>query len=129
MGKVLIADDEPLTLRLIAHAVETTGHVAIRCSNGLRALETLIDNPDVILLITDVSMPAMRGDELAALLASEERYKSMPVIVCSGMINMADVAGLLQTGAKTCLPKPVNRELLMEAILAAVGPGEHRKVA
>ena len=123
MIKILIADDEPVTRRLLAQAVESEGHVAIECSDGARALATLKDNPGIRLLITDVSMPDMRGDELTEVLKEDERFESLPIIVCSGTIQAIDVVDLLGHGA-VCLPKPVDRDALIAAMRQALATGE-----
>lgn len=75
-------------------------------------------------------MPAMRGDELTNLLMSEPRFKNLPIIICSNVINMSEVAGLMQSGILNCLPKSFDRERKLEAlaeILPEEGAGRSNK--
>ena len=63
MNKILIADDEPHVLRVLKLSLEKEGYAVDTCNNGKEALARLEqEHPDI--LITDIQMPLMTGEEL-----------------------------------------------------------------
>ena len=63
MNRILIADDEPHVLRVLKMSLEREGYQVEICANGREALERIkVEHPDV--LITDIQMPLMDGEEL-----------------------------------------------------------------
>ena len=63
MKKILLADDEPFVIRLMKQSLEKAGYEVDSAPNGKVALEKLrASQPDV--LITDIHMPLMTGQEL-----------------------------------------------------------------
>jgi CheY-like chemotaxis protein len=63
MKKILIADDEPLVLRVLKMSLEKEDYEVDVCANGMEALACIEKQaPDI--LITDIQMPLMTGEEL-----------------------------------------------------------------
>lgn len=63
MKKIFIADDEPHVLRVLKLSLEKEGYAVETCANGKEALTRLEqEHPDI--LITDIQMPLMTGEEL-----------------------------------------------------------------
>jgi len=63
MKKILITDDEPHVLRVLKLSLEKEGYEVDTCANGMEALARIErQHPDV--LITDIQMPLMTGEEL-----------------------------------------------------------------
>lgn len=63
MKKILIADDEPHVLRVLKLSLEKEGYAVDLCTNGKEALARVTSEPPDI-LITDIQMPLMTGEEL-----------------------------------------------------------------
>lgn len=63
MKKILIADDEPHVLRVLKMSLEKEGYEVDTCANGMEALARIERQPPDI-LITDIQMPLMTGEEL-----------------------------------------------------------------
>jgi two-component system chemotaxis response regulator CheV len=90
-GTILVADDSAVARKIIKDNLETRGLKVIACSDGKEAMAALHqakarlgDKPItdyVQLLITDVEMPEMDGISLARTLKSDEKFKSLPIIV------------------------------------------------
>ncbi len=116
MAKILIADDEIQMLDVIARAVNSMGHTTIKCRNGRAALEILNDNPDIALLITDVSMPEMDGDDMVKQIRQDNEMPELPILIISGVIRAKDISNLLKVGATAFMPKPVSISELKEFI-------------
>lgn len=116
MTKIIIAEDDNTTRRLLVEIVESLGHSAIQCSDGQRAWLTLQDNPDVAMLITDIMMPELDGRLLTKKIRGDEHYKSLPIVLVSGVIKLHEINGILQEGVSRFLPKPIDRKFLTDYI-------------
>jgi two-component system, cell cycle response regulator CpdR len=64
---VLVVDDDPDVLEVLAAMLEDLGCDVIRAANGPDALDHLRRNEEISILITDINMPGMDGHELAHL--------------------------------------------------------------
>jgi CheY-like chemotaxis protein len=82
---VLVVDDDPETLAVLANALEREG-IRVRTTNSVfRALEALHDgSPRPALIITDLMMPQTTGWDLLKHLRAEPALRSLPVIVITG---------------------------------------------
>jgi CheY-like chemotaxis protein len=114
---VLVVDDKAAARDLLQELLEADGHVVAPVSTGLEAAtrlrETAFD-----LVVTDRSMPAMSGDELARIV--KESATPVPVIMITGFGVLMTSAEERPFGVDLVLPKPVTRAALRQA-LAAVG--------
>jgi len=108
--KVLIADDDPVSRKLILKMIKSMGHLPIQSSNGKRALDVLLDNPDFDLLIADIMMPEMGGKDLIRILRGNKEYDRLPIIVISGVVKLRDIKDVLELGASFFMPKPIKSD-------------------
>lgn len=106
--KIALAEDDPQIRGLIAQAVEDMGFVCIQCSSGSKALHCLQDNPDISLLITDMIMPELNGEDLIKILRSREATRELPIIIISAITKYEEIAYLLDLGATRFLTKPID---------------------
>jgi len=105
---ILIADDDAVTRKLIGAQVGALGHQALFASNGLRAWNLLEDNPGVDLLITDIQMPEMDGENLILTIRGDSAFCQLPVILISGVVGPKKISQLLDIGVSRFLAKPVD---------------------
>lgn len=98
--RILVVDDEALLLYHLADMIEDLGHVPVCASSGVDALALLADDPRVDLVITDQSMPDMKGTELAV--AVRRHSPELPIVLASGYGEFAGDGGV----DLPCLPKP-----------------------
>jgi len=87
MVKILIAEDDAVTQKMVSSAVEDMGYVAIISPNGKHAYETLKANEDINLLISDIMMPEMDGKQLIQTLRGDTEFKDLPIhhyVCCCG---------------------------------------------
>jgi two-component system, cell cycle sensor histidine kinase and response regulator CckA len=81
---VLVADDEPLVLRLVTGVLTRHGYIVIPATDGQNALEVCLGREGPIhLAVLDVTMPRMTGPELAECL--KERHPKIDVLFMSGL--------------------------------------------
>lgn len=116
MSKILIAEDDPVSRRLVTKIVEELGHIVFVSPDGRHAYETLMVNDGFDLLISDMMMPGMDGDELVRTLRDSSRHKDLPVIIVSAVHGQREVRDLIESGVTYFLPKPVKTKNLVDYI-------------
>lgn len=115
MKKVLIVDDEPDIRFILRHILEDGGYEVHEAINGSSALEILGGvSPDLV--ITDLMMPIMDGNELIERLRSDPATGSIPIMSLTGNPGSS-------VGADVVVTKfPSSRELL-KAVLSILEGG------
>ena len=123
--KILIADDEPNQLELMAFNLKSSGFICIKARNGEEALELIEENsPDLVIL--DWMMPNMSGIDLCRSLRSRPETKQLPIIILSARSEDSDKSLGLDTGADDYISKPFSpKELIsrVNALLRRSRPG------
>jgi PAS domain S-box-containing protein len=79
-GSVLVVDDDPSTLKLLAHTIERLGFEAICCTDAKSALE-VAERSKPVSVILDLLMPEMDGFEFLVRLRALDAHRATPVIV------------------------------------------------
>jgi CheY-like chemotaxis protein len=111
--KIAIVDDEKGILLSLSLFLEIEGHVPITFNSPLRALK-IIPKEDVDLIILDMRMPEMNGDDVALALKGNSLTKNIPIILISAHNNLVEIAE--KVGAQGVLEKPFQFNKLMELI-------------
>jgi CheY-like chemotaxis protein len=91
-------------LDLIAETLRSHGLKVIEAGDGEQALKTLLDNPEIDMLVTDVEMPKMDGLQLVAQVRKRHRRR-IPAIVVSTRGSDDDKQAAMQVGADAYLVK------------------------
>ncbi len=114
--RVLVADDEPLNLRIAARLLRDMGHGGVLVSDGAQAVAALGAQPfDAVLL--DLDMPVMDGASvLGAIRAGSAGRRGVPVLIVSGEQGEATRAHCLAAGASDYLVKPLTAQALQSAL-------------
>ena len=108
--KILIVDDVRLSLEMGKIALANSGAIILTASNGREALEIVRkENPDIVL--SDVFMPGMNGDELCKAIKTDPSLEHIPVILFSGDKNIKDK--YLSYGCDDVLVKPYQQSELL----------------
>ncbi len=114
MKTVLVVDDEELIRELMADALSDEFNVLL-ARNGKEALDLYVQHQEkIVLVITDLIMPKMRGDALAEKL--REINPSLPIIFISGYEREIETDALLAKGRAAFLPKPFDIVSLTSAL-------------
>lgn len=118
MNTVLITDDSATARMIVRRCLEIAGLSGWRfleAANGEDALQIMTDNvPDI--LVTDLNMPKMNGEELLTAVSSEPGFKRVAVFVITSACNPAREKELLEKGAVAVLGKPVSPAVLSRAL-------------
>jgi PAS domain S-box-containing protein len=114
-GTILLVEDEPLVATVIREVLEEHGYQVLEARTPAAALEISDTyNGTIDLLLTDVIMPAMSGDELAARLVS--RRPNVRVIFMSGYSNRAAITDAARRGSLRYLEKPIPTNVLLRSV-------------
>ncbi|HTR38587.1 MAG TPA: response regulator [Bryobacteraceae bacterium] len=119
--RVLIVDDSPVMRTFIRRVMHTSGFDMSECfqaSNGEEALE-LLAREWVDVVLTDINMPKMNGEELVR--SMESRNLTVPVVVISTDATEARVQQMLALGARGYVKKPFAPESLREELERVLG--------
>ncbi len=116
-GRILLVDDEPGLLRLLAIRLETEGYDVEPVDSGEAALAALARfSPDLV--ITDLRMDHMDG--LALLRELRRRRPGLRVLLLTAHGTIPDAVEATQSGAFGFLTKPVEKEALLEQVERAM---------
>jgi len=113
--KVLIVDDEPGVVKMIRYLLEKNSFVVVSATEGEEGTKLAeLEKPDLILM--DIMMPGIDGNEATRRLKENEVTKSIPVIMLSALGQEGDVAKSLELGAIDYIVKPFHPQELLERI-------------
>lgn len=121
MAKILIAEDDRISQKLAVKIVEELGHDAFVSPHGKHAYEALMASNDFDLLLTDIMMPEMDGQQLIKTLRGDQQFDTLPIIIMSAVVGLNDISNLLKLGATLFLAKPLDREELQDYICRCIG--------
>jgi len=111
--RILVVDDEPFVCDAVKMMLTFDGHEVETASNGKEALAKF-ENGKYDLIITDFSMPNMKGDELAAAIKSKS--PKQPVVMITAYAEMLQAAGNSLAGVDLVISKPFLLDNLRDAI-------------
>ena len=111
---ILLVDDDPLILRLLAEVLISDGYNVLPCSSGAAAAATFRANGHIDLLLTDFQMPGMTGIELANLLTGTR--PELSVLLVSGAPEYELPLWELWRKKWCFLAKPFNASLLLKTV-------------
>jgi two-component system, cell cycle sensor histidine kinase and response regulator CckA len=113
--RILFVDDEPIVGRPAEEFLKRLGYEVTRCEQSDEALARFRQTPqDFDLIITDWAMPGMSGTELVS--AMQEVRPDIPMLLMSGFVGAAVEKTAKAMGFGEVLIKPVNPELLAQAV-------------
>jgi two-component system, OmpR family, phosphate regulon response regulator PhoB len=124
---VLVVDDNPDLLFLVAESLGKLGHfTVVTADNGSEGLERYYQTrPDCVII--DVKMPGLDGYQLVRALRGDPATRATPLIILSALIQERDrLAGLL-SGADHYLMKPIAPAELIDVVSRVIAENvEHR---
>jgi two-component system phosphate regulon response regulator PhoB len=118
-ASVLIVEDEPAILELVAVNLEHAGYATLRAPSAEEAVRLLRDTlPDVALL--DWMLPGQSGLALARRLRADSRTREMPIVFLTARADEHDKVSALDSGADDYLTKPFSPRELVARIRAVL---------
>ena len=115
--KILVADDDPLTLEAVCTCLTDDGFSAIPAKHGAEALELWKQHRPALLCL-DIMMPRMDGYEVCRRISSADA--SVPILFLSAKNEEIDVVVGLELGADDFIRKPFGKRELLARVRAAL---------
>jgi class 3 adenylate cyclase len=113
--RILVVDDTPQNVKLLADLLAAKGFVVATASNGEQALEQVArEPPDLVLL--DVMMPGLSGYEVCRRIRDNAATALLPVVLVTSLDPGEERIKGLEAGADDFLSKPINRPELFARV-------------
>lgn len=113
MATILIVEDDPINRQLFAEILRRNGHQILEAADGAAAVDMACAQP-LDLILMDVVMPVMRGDEATRAIRSRLGPAAPPIVALTAMEASIEES---PTGAfDGCIPKPVQVGELLETV-------------
>jgi putative two-component system response regulator len=114
-SNILVVDDDPANLRLLAKILKHGDFIPRPVTNGRLAIEAAVaDPPDLILL--DLEMPQMSGIEVCKWFKQDQRLKDIPIIFISGRQEIENKVKAFHAGGADYISKPFQEQEVLERI-------------
>lgn len=114
--QALVVDDVPSNRKLALVFLSKLGWNAVDVDGGKAALEWLAANPEVDLVLLDISMPDLCGEDVCLRLRAIPRFASLPIVAYTAHALPGDVDRFLANGFNAVLVKPISLQGLRDVI-------------
>ena len=112
--KILIVDDDKSVRMFFGISVEMFSKEILYAENGIKAIETCQNNPDIDLILMDIKMPEMDGYEATKQIRI---FNKEVIIIAQSAFQISDIKEKAETiGFNDYLSKPIKKTLLNELI-------------
>jgi DNA-binding NtrC family response regulator len=119
LQSILVVDDDAEMLKALTFALETEGYKVAARPDARSAVELILATAKHFdLVITDVSMPGMKGTQLLTTLKTA--FPSTPVIIITAFGDWEQYAQAMSEGAFEFLSKPIAKEELLACVRRAL---------
>jgi two-component system chemotaxis response regulator CheY len=120
---ILIVDDSPAMRRVVRRVVDLSGFEVgkyLEAGDGVEAL-TVLRSEWVDLIVTDINMPVMDGEQLLLAVRGDSLLAQIPVLVVSTDQSSARITDMLAHGANGYISKPFMPAALSEQMAKLLG--------
>jgi adenylate cyclase len=116
-SKILVVDDTPNNVKLLADVLTVKGYVVSTAASGDEALAMIAaEPPDLVLL--DVMMPGLSGYEVCSRVRADPRTSLLPVVLITALDPERERIKGIEVGADDFLTKPINQGELFARVRA-----------
>lgn len=113
---VLVVDDEPVNLQVLANHLSLQDYTIVQASNGEDALRLIEQGLKPSIILLDVMMPRMTGYEVTQRLREQYPATELPILLLTAKTQVTDLVTGLAAGANDYLTKPISRDELLARI-------------
>jgi two-component system cell cycle response regulator DivK len=106
MATILVVEDNPANLELVAFLLESAGHTVISAPDAEAGL-TLARSEQPALILMDIQLPGMDGLEATGLLKADEVTRDIPVIALTALAMKGDEERIRAAGCDGYIAKPL----------------------
>jgi DNA-binding response OmpR family regulator len=119
MSKIVVVDDSYAELQMIEGYLKSANHTVVSYPNTDKLEDKLaVEKPDVIVL--DVVMPGRNGFQACRDLKNDDRFKTIPIVLCTSKGQESDKFWGQQQGANGYVVKPFKADDLLAAVKRAM---------
>jgi CheY-like chemotaxis protein len=111
MTTILVVDDEPLIVDVLAEMLQDEGYEVLKAANGREALVAMND-PGADLVLMDIMMPGMNGHEAHRAMRAHPLGAAVPIVLMSAAVHPSR----LDPGVTAFLAKPLDFDKLLSLI-------------
>jgi CheY-like chemotaxis protein len=111
--KVLVVDDDIRNIFALASVLERNKMEVLSAENGKTAIELLMQNPDIDIVLMDIMMPEMDGLETMRRIRQIEQFENLPMIALTAKAMKGDREKCIEAGASDYVSKPVDTDQLL----------------
>jgi sensor histidine kinase YesM len=104
---IMIVDNDPVNLQVLANALRLEQHTVITAGSGPEAIRQMLNYPELDLIITDWVMPEMPGLVLCKAIRERFILSELPILVLTASNRPEDIQAAFEAGANDYLTKPV----------------------
>jgi len=114
-AKILVVDDTPQNVKLLADLLAVKGYAVVTAATGAEALDKVeVERPDLVLL--DVVMPGMSGYEVCRKIRETPATAILPVVMVTALDPAQERIKGIEAGADDFLSKPINQAELLARV-------------
>ena len=118
---ILLIEDVPLNAEIATALLEQRGHSVIHAETGEDAIALLETEDDIALVLLDMQLPDMSGDQIARYIRSESHLQNIPIVVLSANVRKAEEQ-LTDVQVDGALAKPINTNKLDQMLAKLFSP-------
>jgi len=107
MKRIMVVEDEPLILDLIAILLERAGHEVVRAPTAEEALHLAEHSPPDLVLM-DIALPGIDGLAATRILKSSPATRGVPVVALTAQAMRADAEEAVRAGCDGFIAKPIS---------------------
>lgn len=121
MKTILVIDDSETILGLVSEALRGEGH-HVHATSDVFAANRHIYRGDVDLILLDIQMPAVQGNEVCRILKSKPETKGIPILFFSDLPDEELARLVAEAGADGYLSKSLELPRIVSAVRQRLGP-------
>ena len=111
---VLVAEDEEYNMMYINELFSKSNFKIIEANNGKQAVEMVLEFAEIDLVLMDIKMPIMNGNE--AMKEIRKTHQDLPIIALSAFAMESDKVKAINNGFSAYVTKPIDKSLLFSVI-------------
>ncbi|MDD5474645.1 MAG: response regulator [Candidatus Methanoperedens sp.] len=120
MTKILVVEDDPLSMELTQEMLNSMGFTVHGAMDGKEAIKK-VEKEYYDLILMDIGLPDVNGIEVTKIIKSIPRYKNVPVIALTVYAMKGEKEKILKSGLDDHISKPINVFDFKKKIISWVG--------
>jgi len=118
--RILVVEDDPLIMDLIAIILEREGHEVVRAGTAEQGLAIAEGRPPDLVLM-DIALPGIDGLEATRMLKSGAATRAVPVVALTAQAMRADADAAARAGCDGFIAKPISTRAFLREVAAFLG--------